>query len=197
MLYHSVELSILELGFSMPTPVASGNDHNFQRLETLHACLRAAQAFFETFLSQPVHLARNLSFFTYTQIAFGMVMVHKLSAFESKDWDLYYVRETLNFGSILERLIDWFSKVAAAEGTERCDGREVDDIFIRTGRKLGRIKAWHDQRVVSSSLTSTGASSTMLDADVAMDGISMDFFNEEWLEQMMGPSSYPYNAELV
>ena len=192
--HNNVEMSVCELGLATSTFLASGNNHDFYQLETLHTCLRAAQAFFEIFLSQPVYVARSLSFFTYIQIAHTLVVMHKLSTFESKDWDLGYVRETVDFGRILDQLISWFNKALTAEGLEQ-NNPDVENIFSKTARKLSRIRAWHDQKMASSSLTA-GASSTELDVDVAMNGTSVDVFDEAWLEQMLGPWDYQYNPEM-
>ena len=192
--YNNVDMSVCELGLAIPTSLAIGNNHDFHQLETLHTCLRAANDFFEIFLAQPAYVARRLSFFTYTQIAHTLVVMHRLSTFESKEWDLGYVRETVNFGRILDRLISWFGKVLTAEELEQSN-LDVESIFARTVRKLRLLKTWHDQKMALGSLTA-GASSTVLDGDVAMNGASVDFFNEAWLEQMLGPWDYQYNPEL-
>jgi hypothetical protein len=192
--YHSVEMSIFELGLSNPTPSASSYSHDFHRLETLHSCLKATQVFFEIFLSLPVDLARSLSFITFKQGAFGLVMLHKLSTFESQDWDLNYVRQTVNFGKVLDQLMDWFDKVKTADLLERRSSDE-NNIFSRGVRKLGRIKAWHEQKAESVSLDPQ-VSSTIVDADVALNGAPADFFNEAWLE-MLGPWDNQYNTMMA
>ena len=190
--HHSAQMSVLALGLSNPTPPASFHNQDFQRLETLHSCLKATQAFFEAFLSFPVCLARRLSFLTFTQTMYGLVLVHKLSTFESQDWDLDYARQTLNLGKILDRLIDWFDKVKAADRLEQGIPEE-DDVFSRAVRKLGRIRAWHEQKVGSLSLESE-VSSTTLDIDLAMNGVSADIFDETWLEELLGPWEHQYHV---
>jgi hypothetical protein len=193
--YHSVEVNIYELGLSMPTPLASCHGHEFQRLETLHSSLQAVNAFFDNFLALPLHLARSLSFFTYVQIAPSMVLLHKLSTFESQDWNLDYVRETLNFGNIIDQLIGWFGRVQNMERVEQSSVEETEDIFSRTLRHLSRVKALHDQKT-ASSLLGPEIITTVPDADITMIGVSMDFLNDAWLEEMLGPWESQYNARL-
>jgi len=192
--YYSVEKSIFEIGLGMPTSLAGSDWHDFQRLETLHACLKASQALFEAFLSLPVSIARYLSFFTYTQMGHTLVVLHKLSTFECKDWDLSYVRETLDFGRTLDELIGWFERVVAAEELER-GSLAADDIFSRTVMKLGRIRTRYQQNRALSSST-IGTSSNMPDINLALAGASMETFNEAWLEQLLGPWDFQYNAEI-
>jgi hypothetical protein len=190
--YHSVEMSVFELGLSMPTPstLASCNTHAFQRLETLHAGLKATRAFFDTYLDLPVYVGRCLSFFTYAQIAQSLVFLHKLSTFESPDWNLDFVHQTVNFRSILDQLIGWCERVRTAEGIEQSGAENPEDIFSRAVRKLTRVKAWHEQKTSSNSL-GPEMSTTMLNPDVAMNGTSMDFLNDAWLEEMLGFGECP------
>ena len=81
---------------------------------------------------------------------------------------------------------------------ERIDEGSVEgalNIFSRTARKLNRIKAWHEQKTASGSL-GTEFSTTVLDADVAMSGGSINFFNDAWLGEMLGPWDSQYDAGL-
>jgi hypothetical protein len=195
--YHSVEMSVLELGLSMPTPssLASCNSHAFQRLETLHAGLKLTQTFFDTYLDLPVYFARRLSFFTYAQIAQSLVFLHKLSTFESPDWNLDFVRQTVNFRSILDQLIGWFERVKTAEGVEQGSAENAEDIFSRIVRKFSRLKTWHEQKA-GLNMLGPEMFTTPLNLDVDMNGISMDFLNDAWLEEMLGPWECQFNAEV-
>jgi hypothetical protein len=190
-------MSVFELGLSMPTPssLSSCNGQAFQRLETLHAGLKAARAFFDTYLDLPVYVVRSLSFFTFAQVAQSLVFVHKLSTFESPDWNLDFVRQTVNFRSILDELIGWFERVKIAEGVEQSSPVNAEDFFSRAMGKLSRVKAWHEQKTGSNSL-GPEMSTTTLNPDVAMNGTSMDFLNDAWLEEMLGPWECQFSAEL-
>jgi hypothetical protein len=172
-------MNVFELGLSIPTPLASCNNQDFQRLETLYSGLKATQAFFDTYLALPVYFARSSSFFTHTQLAKSLGFLHKLSTFESPGWNLDYVRETVDFGNVLDQLIGWFNNVKPAERLEQSFVEDFEDIFSRTVRKLSRIKAWHEQKMASSSL-GPEISTTILDADVTINAGGVDFLNDAW-----------------
>ena len=135
--YQSVEMSIYEIGFFK----TSSASHDFTRLEVLHSCLKTVQGFFANFLSQPVSVITSLSLFTFTQLAHAVVILHKLSTFEHPDWDLEYVRATLDFGDVIGQLITWFDSVKEFEkywigGLDSCiaDGEKdaPDQSMVRT-----------------------------------------------------------------
>lgn len=190
--YYGVETNVLELVLSMPATFASVNSQDFHRLETLHSGLKAVQALFDTYLALPAYFARNISFFTYTQIAKSLVFLHKLSTFESPDWDLDYVRETVGFGNILDQLIGWFENVKITEGITEPSGEDAEDMFSRCVRKLSRIKAWHEQRTRSGSL-GPEPSTTIPHGGATMTGDSMNFLNDTWLEEVLGNWDSQYN----
>ncbi len=190
--YHNVEMSICEAAFFRPRFPANGI--SFQRLEILHTCLKATQAFFETFLSVPVQLLRSISIFTYTQLAHALVTLHKLSTFESPDWNLDYVRGTVNLGSILDQLIRWFDDVKAHDGFETGD-LEEHDVAWRTARKLQRIKQCHEHKVALNSIGIVPEASTpVLHAHIAIEDESLSFFNEDWLQEFLTPWDYPFDG---
>jgi hypothetical protein len=81
------------------------------------------------------------------------------------------------------------------ERVEQSSVEETEDIFSRTLRHLSRVKALHDQKT-ASSLLGPEIITTVPDADITMIGVSMDFLNDTWLEEMLGPWESQYNAGL-
>lgn len=161
-------------------------------MEILHSGLKAVQAFFDTYLALPAYVAERLPFFTYTQIAKSLVFLHKLSTFESTDWSVEYVRETIDFGEILDKLIGWFENSKSVERLGASYTGDAQDTSSRSVRKLCRIKAWHEQKIASSSL-GPEVSTTMPTADGTVDGSCMDFLNDAWVEELLGSWDSQYN----
>ena len=128
------------------------------------------------------------------QLANAMVVLHKLSTFESPDWDLDYVRQTVDFGNILDNLIRRFNEIQMTQGAEQ-GKQEGRDIFFRISRKLGRIKAWHEEKTTLRS-SRRETTSAVPDGAPVMNG-DLEFFNEAWLEDILGPWDYQSNVGLT
>lgn len=193
--YHCVEMSIYEIGFFKTSATA----HDFTRLDILHSCLKSVQAFFSDFLSQPVSVVSNLSLFTFTQLANAVVILHKLCTFEHPDWDLDYMRATLDFGDVVGQVITWFE---SSKEFERywIGGLDSSDVASRTARKMRRIKAWYDQKMsqkmsVNSSVPELSSTMPDTDADEPMNG-GFEFLNGAWLEDLVSLGPWNYQTPL-
>lgn len=188
--YHNVEMSINEIGLAR-LPLVT-NNHGFQQLEILHTCLKSTKDFFELFLSLPVHHFRFLAIFTYTQMTHVLIVLYKLSTFESQDWDLAYVRETLDFGSVLDRIVGWAKNILAHAENDEVNLDEMD-VFSRTIAKVEKLKTLHKQKTASSSKAAEMSSAVF---EAGGEGIPLDFFNDAWLEEMLAPWDYQATLDL-
>ena len=129
------------------------------RSQCLRNCLFAAKAYFEILFTLPPsqYLYQSI---TYTeQITFVLVIITRLLLLETKDWDVHFARMTINFLSVVDRLIQ---RLDASEAERiRAVGRFVAEMGVDTttselaieGRLAGIakvmrwIRRWFEKRV--------------------------------------------------
>jgi hypothetical protein len=99
--YHSVEISLYEIGLYQSSSPQSTSNLGFQRLEILYMCLQSTKSFFEAFLVVPPTKYSEISFTAFAQLVHSLAVLHKLSLLEDPDWDSEHVRETVSFLNIL------------------------------------------------------------------------------------------------
>jgi hypothetical protein len=172
--YYHAEQYLYEISFSRSPVMVNFPSHDFHRLELLYACLQSNKLFFETFFSIPESKYTCFSFATWTQVAHSVIVLQLLSSFDHPDWNLAYVRETIDFITVLDYLIERFNK---AEG----------QIFARSAAKLATIKA-HIQEKMSFEAVRPGPDSLSgEDADMGKTWEPVDFLDETWLRDILGP----------
>src|SRR5580700_7033839 len=114
MTIYDTELSVHEAALSR-VPIVSTNP-NFHRLESLYSCLQAAKSWFDIFLAFPPARYIGLSTLTFTQLAHCVVVICRLSTFDTPDWDRSLVRETVNLSAVLDQLGENLAQVKIVAG---------------------------------------------------------------------------------
>ena len=130
---YDTELRIHEAALS-PCAVILSESCSFYRLESLHACLVAANSWFEVFFTIPPAEYVGFTFATFSQIAISAGTLYKLSTLEDCAWDRGIVRRTADVLAIAGRLAQNLEQVRTLAGLE-CDGGE-EDIFTRVAGKI-------------------------------------------------------------
>jgi hypothetical protein len=105
---YNTELSVHEITFSR-APVDS-NSPDFQRLESLYACLQATRNWFDLFFT--ISLALYIGF--SMSISHCIIALHRLSTINDPDWDRGLVRETSNLSLVLDPLVKKLAQVKVA-----------------------------------------------------------------------------------
>jgi hypothetical protein len=190
MQYLTVEMSLYEITLLKSPSLATAWNQDFQLLELLYSCLQASKSFFDIFFSTPVTLYHCIPMPTFASLTRSLIVLQKLSVLEHPDWNLTFVRETLNFIDVLDSLIERFDQVkrAICFDPETSDGT---DMFTRTATKIKCIKSFFEERM---SLESSGQEAQTWNPEVTRTAELMDFFDELWLNDIMGPcGDYQFN----
>jgi hypothetical protein len=113
-----------------------------------------------------------------------------LSSFEHPDWNLDYVRQTLDFDGVLNLIVEQLGKVES--GTTP---GEPAVVFSRMSMKIGCI-----QRYIAGkgALYHSQGHQDILDPEIARTGVEFsDFLDEAWLRDILGPFEYQPHTNMV
>lgn len=110
-----------------------------RRLELLCACLTACKSSLDTFFSVPTTHYVSFSMNVWTSVTTCLIVLHMLSTFECKDWNLTLVQETIDFFDTINRFIETFEEVHR----DTCHGR--DNLFSQGARRMSCVKAFLQQ----------------------------------------------------
>lgn len=128
--YHSLLAYLTELALSIPFP---------SRQATLQACLTATHSFFTIMFSVPLTDYYKLTYFSWMQVRNIIVVLCKLSSFESPDWDPSHVRGVLDLSLILDNMISQFEKIQVWRIKQ---GQGTSDVFLE--RFIPRLKQYRE-----------------------------------------------------
>jgi hypothetical protein len=176
------------------------------RIEALHQTLLATAAFLTTFLSLPTSSYSAFPFITWAQTLHAMQVLSKLSLLtDVPGWDLAYVREIMDFSSLLERLMERLEEARCEEeDAQREQGGRVGSRYEVYTERMERVKGWYEGklRVMQMQMQRGGDGGMRAqdraqgqDVDVCSvvygpvrqaggDGLRDDFLVPEMLEQM-------------
>lgn len=193
MKFYNTQAYVYEIGLSQTPALASLPNHDFQRLEHLHNCLQAVKNYFDTFFTMALSNFNWFSVPVYTQLTGCIMTLERLSNFQHPDWDLSYVRETVNFFSVMDKMIEVF------DAGRKQAGSDESSIFHHSWIKAQAIKAYCESRMVKVPISSEPPSTEPtgeLDPDLTMSGLSLEYINSEsWLRDVWGQFDYPLNFE--
>lgn len=176
--YYHVEESVYEVGLSRSPVLENLPRHDFQRLELLYACLESNKKFWETYFSIPETDYVYFSVATWSQVSHSAIILQLLSSFEHPDWNLAYVRETIDFLGVLDSLILRFNRIE-------------DFFFARAAAKLARVKAHIQEKWACSNANgSPGSPTSGEDADFGRTWDPVVFLDESWLGDFLGPMEF-------
>lgn len=186
--YLNAEISLYESAIPKPFSTDYGAC-SLQQLDMLHGCLIACQQFFEAFFSMSQEYLVTLSFVNFGRLSFGIVTLFKLSLLDAPGWDLENVRQTVDMGVVLDRII--FAFEHAMNGAATRD--EIDsshNCFSKGARRLRRVREWwainspasaRSQENQSLAMTIPGSDFGAIDTHN-----SFGFFEDLWSTDMVG-----------
>jgi hypothetical protein len=102
--YHSLLAYLTETALAIPLP---------SRHATLHACLTSTQSFLSFMFYVPLVDYYKFTYVSWAQMMHILVVLYKLSNFESPDWDLTHVRGVADLSQVLDNLIARFQQLMA------------------------------------------------------------------------------------
>ncbi|KAH8805653.1 hypothetical protein F5884DRAFT_755216 [Xylogone sp. PMI_703] len=185
MKYYSLQIYIYEIGLTQTSDMTSFPSYNFQRLELLHNCLQAIKNYFNEFFSMAFTNFHWFSVPVYTQASNAITTFERLSNFHHPDWDLAYVRETLDFFGVLDKFIELFDFCR-----KQYDADE-SNLFHLNWKKARAVKAYCESKMLSIPRPEPTDEN---DGDLTMaSSMNFDFLSEPWLLDGWGPLDYHIN----
>lgn len=187
---YETELTVHEVGISGIAVIYSSP--NFQKLESLHACLISIKKWFEVFLSISPALYIGFAQKTYMQLAHCTITMHRLTVLEDLEWDKALVRQTLNFLPILDHLVEKFAVVKLAAKLDD-DSAEDNDIYSALSRRIASFRDLFNKRTrvetANASPVVNGTDEPMLGA-AAYQNPNLSFQDDAWLNDLLSFGEY-------
>ncbi|MCJ1389948.1 hypothetical protein MMC18_002806 [Xylographa bjoerkii] len=137
--YHSVLIFLTETALSIPLP---------SRQATLHACLTSVQGFLYSLFSIPTFEYYKFTYISWLQFYRTIIVLSKLSSFESDDWDPSHVRGVVDLSLILDGIIARFEELEAMLET-RGELDNKNDMFARVIPRLRQYKDGFERKSVA------------------------------------------------
>jgi hypothetical protein len=136
--YYSLLAYLTEIALSIPLQ---------SRQATLHACLTSTHAFFSFLFSIPLTDYYKLTYISWSQMRHILIVLYKLSSFESHDWDPSHVRGVLDLSIILDNIVSQFEQIQAWANRNGDDN--YDEFLYRVIPKMREYKeAFERKRAV-------------------------------------------------
>ena len=183
MQYHTIEMYLYDFILLKPPSLTMASNQDFQLLELLHACLQASKSFFDLFFSIPVTSYHCIPVHTFKSLTRSLIILQKLSVLEHPDWSLAYVRESVNFMDVLDILAERLAQVRSAICFDQEISDEID-MFSRAATKISCVKSFCEGKM---PFEASGHDPQNWDPEVLRTVQSMDFVDELWLKDIMGP----------
>jgi hypothetical protein len=182
--YHSLLTYLTETALSIPLST---------RQATLHACLTSTHAFFSFLFSIPLVDYYKMTYASWSQMRHILVVLYKLSSFESPDWHPTHVREILDLSIIMQNIISQFEKIQWWS-SKNGDG-QGDGFLFRLIPKLREYKeAFERKRAII--LGEAGPPSTEL-SPLPMDDLMFGQLDDRFWQEILADWNWlpPANQE--
>ncbi|CZR62765.1 uncharacterized protein PAC_12662 [Phialocephala subalpina] len=144
--YHSVEMYLCEICFSMP-PTAITPTPTLQRADILLRCLNSIRSLTSIFFSIDSKKPYiNFSPAVKDQMYFAMMTLSKLSLFRADDWDMSNMQATLDLCTLLDRVVEMMERAS-----EKYDLREDDKPWLKISRRMRQVRVRFDRLLASEN----------------------------------------------
>jgi hypothetical protein len=188
MQYHVAEVALYEVG-TRRSHLATHAVPNFKRLELLSACLQAIKSCFDTFFFIPVADYHGLSVPTWSHLTRSIAILHNLSSFEYPGWSLDYVRETIDFVTVLDQVSGRLDSVKTLAGYENLD------TFSPTVKRMNRVKLYVEGKLHSEPAGNMGPEpNTILDCGTIpqTEELSnlLQYLDDDWMGDILESPEY-------
>ena len=186
---YSTELTINEVTLSQ-MPVIS-NHLNFQRMESLYACVESVKSWFKTFFTIPPGAYIGFPFSIFSQLVRCLVTLYKLSTLDDPAWDKNGVRKTANLLLILDQVVENMEQVSVLAGLDNNDGQERD-VYFRTANMLRSIRPGWEAVLVGSDASEVSALPNVPNADdpSLSEAFPLGHYDNDWLTDFFLTPNY-------
>ncbi|KAL5333384.1 hypothetical protein BJX70DRAFT_381181 [Aspergillus crustosus] len=169
---HSTTLAINELALT-DTPILSITDpSDFQRLNSLHACLDAIKSWFNVFFSISPAAYTHLPFSIISQLMHCLGTLYRLSTLDDPAWDTANVRKSVDVLLILDQVIDQAMSLAVSDG----------DVFSRRAQTLSSMKARWEAKLRSNVVLPAVSASA---EETLNAGFPVDLSGDDWISDIL------------
>lgn len=118
------------------------------------------------------------SLVTWSSIRFALIGLQQLSVFEDPEWDLNYVRDTLDFLWVLDELYTRFEKAAVELNFDE------EHVFPRTAKKMRLARVYCQERMAAPTSTAQRGNSDYEDLTLP---------DDLWFQDVFGMFEYQPN----
>ena len=186
---YSTELTINDVTLSQ-IPVVSSH-LNFQRLESLYACVESVKSWFKTFFTIPPGAYIGFPFSIFSQLVRCLITLYKLSTLDDPGWDKKGVQKTANLLLILDQVITNMEQVSILAGLDNNDSPERD-VFFRTANMLRYVRPGWEATLVGSDASKVSALPDMPNADdpSLSEAFPLDHYDNDWLTDFFLAPNY-------
>ena len=115
----------------------------------------------------------------FTQMAFCILALYRLSTLDDPAWDRGLVRDTADLSLILGQVIEKFAQVKAAVNLDPGTS-EGKDMFSGNARTIKAIKTWWDAKVDAE------LNDNNMGLNETLGEMNMDFLDDVWLRDIFG-----------
>jgi hypothetical protein len=182
-------MTLYEIGLSKARLPNTAHTSDFQRLEILYACLESVGIFFENFLEIPPASYWNFSLVHFSQLAYGLNMLQRLSIFEDPTWDLHYVAEKVNFIRTVDQICNRMGEAEALRhgATEPSNASEGISVFARAAAKLRKLNVMFEAQMASAQ-SAPDPMGNLDTGDIMNLENMVGFWEQDWFDIMGGNS---------
>lgn len=174
---------------------------SLERIDSLWACLSATKSWFTLFFCLdviPLFQYPQLAMPVFNQLAHCLIVLFRLSTFESPNWDRKRVRQELNLGETVKLMASRWEEVATAAnlnegGIHNILGPAHDPDhgpWAYTRKKLLVVAHFWEMKLASMVQSEEGRSTTASNNNFAVGSFDqqqmeqMDFSNMDWLNDI-------------
>ncbi|KAE9373028.1 hypothetical protein N431DRAFT_544205 [Stipitochalara longipes BDJ] len=200
------------------TPKSNSSDSSdkLQCTEYLWTCFIAVKSWFNTFFSLeafPLSCYTHISMLPLTQMAHCLVALFRLSTFESPGvpWDRQRVRQEMDFGDIVQLIVDRFDKIPQASGIEVSpgrvevteDGQKSEQSWFYEMRRILVVRPLWEAKVAAmtgviaertgglgpqnnSAVNECGGLGMQQMDNMDFGGMNVDMLDDNWIRDMLG-----------
>ncbi|KAE8443874.1 hypothetical protein EG329_001283 [Mollisiaceae sp. DMI_Dod_QoI] len=132
--YHSLEMYLFEVSFSMP-PTTLAHTPTLQRADIMLMCLKAVRSLSDVFFSIDFKPYLHFCPWVKEQICFAMMTLSQLSLFRADDWDGSNVESWLDLPTLIDRLVRVMEDASA-----KYDKMEDIKPWLQFSRRMRQVK---------------------------------------------------------
>lgn len=172
-----------------------------ERIDSLWACLSATKSWFTLFFRLdiiPLFQYPQLAMPVFNQLAHCLIVLFRLSTFESPHWERKRVRQELNLGETVKLMASRWEEVASAASLKETGAHAIlgaahdpdQGPWAYTRKKLLVVGHFWEMKLASMVQSEEGRSSTTNSDECALNGFDeqqmnqLDFSNMDWLNDI-------------